>query len=138
MHFLSPAILDCAVNGRVTERAGNGDPQLAPHGVFPAAGQAVLCQTDDAWPSLCAVLGRKGLAADPAQPLAAGRLDRAGELDAAVAAWTAGLDAKSAACRLQEAGVAACPMNSSAECLADPRLAHRSHSCGQRTLGASR
>jgi benzylsuccinate CoA-transferase BbsF subunit len=38
LHFLAPAILDYTSNGRVGERAGNRDRELAPNGVYPAAG----------------------------------------------------------------------------------------------------
>ena len=69
LHYLSPALLDYTVNGRVASRAGNADPDLAPHGVYPAAGEdrwvAVACQDDAAWPALCRVLGRDDLGADP-------------------------------------------------------------------------
>ena len=70
----------------VDARAGNADPDMAPHGVYPAAGDdrwvAVACQDDAAWPALCRVLGRDDLAADrelagrrgPARP--AGRAGR--------------------------------------------------------------
>ena len=68
MHFLSPALLDRSVNGRIMERAGNSDRDLAPHGVYPATGEdrwvAVVCQDDSAWPALCGVIGRADLAAD--------------------------------------------------------------------------
>ena len=42
LHFLGPALLDYTVNGRVQGRVGNRDRDLAPHGVYPAAG-------DDRW-----------------------------------------------------------------------------------------
>ena len=131
MHFLSPALLDRSVNGRIMERAGNTDPHLAPHGVYPATGEdrwvAVACQGDQVWPALCGVLGRPDLAEDRDLQTGAGRLARQVELDAAVAAWTATKDPEDAACQLQAAGVAAYQVQNSAECLADPQLAHRSH-----------
>ena len=37
-HFLAPALLDHALNGRVPAPCGNDDPELSPHGVYPAAG----------------------------------------------------------------------------------------------------
>ena len=37
VHFLSPALLDHAVNGHEWTRNGNADPEMAPHGVYPAA-----------------------------------------------------------------------------------------------------
>ena len=38
-HFLAPALLDYALNGRVPAPCGNDDPELSPHGVYPAAGE---------------------------------------------------------------------------------------------------
>jgi len=131
LHYLGPAVLDYTVNGRVTERAGNRDRELAPHGVFPAAGDdrwvAIACQDDEAWPALCRVLGRDDLARDPGLRDAAGRRARADELDAVVAGWTAGRTAEATEQALQAAGVAVHAVNNSAECLADPHLAARGH-----------
>ena len=38
LQFLSPGLLDVEVNGHEFESLGNGDPALAPHGVYPVAG----------------------------------------------------------------------------------------------------
>ena len=131
LHYLSPALLDYTVNGRVAQRAGNRDAELAPHGVYPAAGDdrwvAVVCQHDAAWLALCAVLGRPDLAADPTLAGASGRLARAGELDRVLEAWTRDRPAEDIEQVLQEAGIAAHAVNNSAECLADPHLRARGH-----------
>ncbi len=131
LHYLAPAVLDYTVNGRVAERAGNTDATMAPHGVYPCAGDdrwvAIACQHDDAWHALCGVLGRVDLAGDDGLRHAAGRLARRAELDDAVAAWTAGRSAEEVEAKLVAAGVAAHAVNNSAECLADPQLAHRRH-----------
>ena len=131
LHYLTPAVLDWTANGRVATRDGNRDPEMTPHGVYPAAGEdrwvAVACQDDAAWPALCRVLGRDDLAADPLLAGAAGRLARREELDAAVAAWTAVRPEAEVEAVLIEAGVAAHVVGNSAECLADPQLRHRGH-----------
>ncbi|MGD9752898.1 MAG: CoA transferase [Acidimicrobiia bacterium] len=127
LHFLSPALLDAEVNGHDFESLGNGDATMAPHGVYPVRGQdrwvAVACQHDTAWKALAEELGVAELAAMPV----ADRLERRGELDALVASWTAGLDEHEAVSRLQALGVASHVVQNSAECLADPQLAHRGH-----------
>ena len=129
LQLLSPALLDWEVNGRMAGRHGNDDPDLAPHGVYPAGppGEdrwlAVVCTDDEQWRRLAAVIGRAELA-----DLTIGeRLERRGELDEAVAAWSAGRDPVGAQEELQRAGVAAHQVQHSAECLADPQLAHRGH-----------
>lgn len=131
LHFLTPAVLDYTVNGRVARRAGNTDPEMAPHGVYPAAGDdrwvAIACQDDDAWPALCQVLGRADLAEDAGLRHGGGRAARRDELDTAISAWTAARRAEEAEALLVRAGVAAHAVNNSAECLADLQLQHRQH-----------
>ena len=39
LHFLSPALLDYQVNGRVLNREGNRSFRSAPHGVYRCQGQ---------------------------------------------------------------------------------------------------
>src|SRR4030095_11191163 len=81
LHFLAPAILDYTVNGRVSERMGNRDPDHAPHGVYPVAGQsgsddrwiAIAVTSDAAWRSLCNVMARPDLRDDPRWATANGR-----------------------------------------------------------------
>ena len=127
LHLLSPALLDAEVNGREFASLGNGDAAMAPHGVYPVQGDdrwvALACVTDEAWSALAAELGQADLACLTLEE----RLARRDELDALVAAWTAPLEADEAERRLQAIGVAAHNVQNSAECLADPQLAHRGH-----------
>jgi crotonobetainyl-CoA:carnitine CoA-transferase CaiB-like acyl-CoA transferase len=127
LHLLSPALLDAEVNGREFVSLGNGDVSLAPHGVYPVQGDdrwvAVVCVTDEAWASLATELGRGDLACLTLEE----RLARRDELDALVAGWTAGFGPEEAEGRLQAIGVAVHNVQNSAECLADPQLAHRGH-----------
>lgn len=125
--FLAPALLDWSVNGRVMERTGNTDLEMVPHGVYPAAGEdrwvAVSCRDDADWARLAGVLGRPDLAS-----LTTGqRREREAELDALVAAWTAGRDPLEVEATLQAEQVPAHLVAGSADCLADPQLAHRHH-----------
>lgn len=127
LHFLAPALLDAAINGHDWESLGNGDASMAPHGVYPVRGEdrwvAVACEHDTAWKALAEELGRPQLASLSA----AERLERRTELDALVAQWTAQHDEEEAVQRLQAIGVASHVVQNSAECLADPQLAHRGH-----------
>ncbi|MFN0026026.1 MAG: CaiB/BaiF CoA transferase family protein [Acidimicrobiales bacterium] len=131
LHYLSPAILDYTVNGRVAARDGNRDRELAPHGVYPCSGEdrwvAIACQTDQTWPTLCTLIARPDLAAEAELSTAAGRHAHHDRIDEALTAWTAAHSAESAESALIEAGVAAHAVNNSAECLADPQLAARDH-----------
>jgi len=125
--FLAPALLEWTVNGVVAERAGNRDRDLAPHGVYPAAGTdrwvAIACRDDRDWSALAELLGRTDLAALPI----AERHRRHDELDELIAAWTSTRSDAEAEAALQARGVPAHLVASSVECLADPQLAYRGH-----------
>ena len=61
-------MLDFFINGREQVPAGNRDPDIAPHGVFPAAGDdrwlAIVAATDAEFKTLCEVLNAPSMAAD--------------------------------------------------------------------------
>src|SRR5215475_9063751 len=65
LHFLTPAILDYTVNGRIQEKMGNHDLSLAPHGVYPAVGKdrwiVLAIQTEQQWQALCSVMDKSEL-----------------------------------------------------------------------------
>jgi crotonobetainyl-CoA:carnitine CoA-transferase CaiB-like acyl-CoA transferase len=111
LHALAPAILDYSINGRVHVRAGTADPNHAPHGVYPAAGEqrwiAIACADDTQRAALVSLTG--------------------GLDDASISAWTALRDMDEATLLLQAAGVPAHSVQNSPECLADPQLVHLQH-----------
>jgi len=128
LHFLGPALLDHAVNDRLWTRVGNRDAHDAPHGVYPAAGTdrwiALAVRSDAQWAALCDLMGAP---ADLRCASAAERLARGDALDRTIAAWTRGQDAQTLADRLQDAGVPASPVQSSADLARDPQLRQRGH-----------
>ncbi|MPY96076.1 MAG: hypothetical protein GEV08_24355 [Acidimicrobiia bacterium] len=127
IHLLGAPLLDFGLHGRIAERRGNRDTWLAPHGVYPAAGEdrwvALAVQDDERWRALCHELGRDDLAG----LVASERLGRADELDEVVAAWTAPQQEDALEARLQALGVAAHAVQNTVECWHDPQLAHRGH-----------
>lgn len=131
LHFLAPAILDYTVNGRVEAAVGNADPDAAPHGVYPAAGDdrwiALAIRDDAQFAALASVLGDPALAADPRFATAVARRANADALDALVAAWTGTQDPHAAEAALQEVGVPAAVLATSEDLCRDPQLAHREH-----------
>jgi crotonobetainyl-CoA:carnitine CoA-transferase CaiB-like acyl-CoA transferase len=131
LHFLGPALLDFEVNGRVPERVGNRDPECAPHGVYPAAGDdrwvAIVADGDRAFASLCRAIDRPALSADARFATPSGRRRHAEALDTEIAAWTRTRDPHDIERRLQAAGVAASAVQDSAALCADVQLAHRGH-----------
>ncbi len=131
MQFLGPIIVSHAIGGTGRGRQGNRDADLAPHGVYPAAGDdqwiAIACQSDQQWKALCTLLRRPDLAGDPGLTSVAGRLARADEVDAELARSTATLNAQTAARLLRSEGIAAHAVQSSLECFTDHQLLHRGH-----------
>jgi crotonobetainyl-CoA:carnitine CoA-transferase CaiB-like acyl-CoA transferase len=132
--LLSPQLADYFDRGTVAQRRGNQDEQFAPHGVYRCQAEqgrdrfVAIAVCDDAqWQTLAGQLQRPDLAADPGLADAAGRLARADELDAAVAAWTATQRAQDVEARLQAQGVPAHLAVTSADWARDPQLAHRGY-----------
>ena len=127
VHFLTPALLDYVVNGTVQAAAGNADPVMAPHGIYPSAGDdqwvAIACRHDDDWRSLAGVLERPDLVDLSLDE----RRARSPELDDLVAAWTARHDPAAAAAMLIGRGVPAHAVQNSGECAVDEQLAHQNH-----------
>ena len=131
LHYLAPAVLEYTATGRIARRDGNNDVDFVPHGVYPASGEdrwlAVACQNDGLWPALAELIGRPDLGAAPSLQTAAGRRPRQGEIDAAIARWTAAQPEAAAQAALLARGIAAHAVQNSPECLADPQLIQRGH-----------
>jgi len=131
LHFLGPALLDYTVNGRAQSRAGNRDPNYAPHGVYPAAGTdcwiAIAVTNKEQWQALCAAMECPELLSDERFATPAARLAHADELDAQVAAWTKDQDPVHAEAALQARGVPSSAVRTLHELYTDPQLVHRGH-----------
>ena len=127
VHFLTPALLDYTVNHTVQSADGNADHVMVPHGIYPSAGEdqwvAIACRDDADWQALAGALGRDDLADLTVEQ----RRDRTLELDALVAAWTAGQEPAVAATTLVGLGVPAHAVQNSGECASDEQLAAQHH-----------
>jgi crotonobetainyl-CoA:carnitine CoA-transferase CaiB-like acyl-CoA transferase len=107
--LLGEALL-LAAAGEEPHRAGNDHPRMAPHGVYPAAGEdrwvSVAVSNDQERGALAQIVG--------------------GDLsDESLSAWTRTQDAGAAAERLQAAGIAAHASWTTPEIAADPHLHRR-------------
>ena len=131
IHFISPYLLDYQLTGRVLGRMGNRDPDMAPHGVYPARGDddwiAIAVRDDADWVRLCSALERPDLARDDRYATLAGRLALQDELDAAIAAWTESRTPAEGESILQAAGVPAHAVIRASSAVDDPQLVHRGH-----------
>ncbi|MCE7795337.1 CoA transferase [Sphingobium sufflavum] len=126
--LLGEALL-LAAAGQQPHRSGNDHPRMAPHGVYPAAGEdrwiAIAVGSDAGWRSFATLIGAAELADNPrfaTEPL---RHANRAALDVIVSQWTATLPAEDAAERLQAAGIAAHASWTTPEIAADPHLRTR-------------
>jgi benzylsuccinate CoA-transferase BbsF subunit len=140
LHFIAPAILDYTANGRNFARRGNDDPEMAPHGVYRAAGDdrwvAIACEDDARWPALCGTIDTLGPVRRSHANLGTRLADRE-RLNELVSAWTGERTAEECEALLQAAGVAASVVQTARDLAGDPQLAHlghfvyRPHPCGR-------
>lgn len=104
----------------------NDHPSMAPHDVFPCAGEdawvAIAVGSDAEFAALCEVIGRPELARDERFADVVSRWKRRRELDDPISAWTRRRTHYEAAATLQEAGVDAAPVLTIPELMDDPHL----------------
>ncbi|MEW5914533.1 MAG: CoA transferase [Thermodesulfobacteriota bacterium] len=126
VQFVAPALVDCALTGRIAQRLGNRGPQAAPQGVYACAGQdrwvAISVLNDDQWQGLVAALGSPAWAQDPELARLEGRLARAEELDRRLAQWAAPRQAPEVMALLQAHQVPAGVANDGRDLEQDPQL----------------
>ncbi len=120
-------LIAASAAGEPPPRRGNRSAAFAPQGVYPCRGDdawvAITVQSDQAWEALAALIG--GSLAGSALRDAGKRHRRHDAIDAEIAAWTRSRDAHDVANLLQEAGIAAGPVLSNLEMVADPHLRAR-------------
>ena len=131
IYSLSEVQLRHAASGEVPGRRGNRDERAAPHGVYPCRGDdrwiAIAVWSDADWALLVRAMGDPAWARDLRYATSAGRLAHQDELDAELAAWTRGFEPHALMRTLQAAGVEAGAVQTFADLLEDPQLAHRHH-----------
>ena len=122
--FCAPWLVQTQLDGGGVARLGNRHPRMAPHGVYPCAGDdawvAVACPHDRDWQALCTLISGLPAAADFAE-----RRAQEDRIDAAIAHWTRQHPKEEAAARLQEAGVPAGPVNTTPDMTADAQVRAR-------------
>jgi len=131
LSFLGPALLDHTVNGRVAERSGNRDRAMAPHVVYPCAGDdrwiAIACRDDRDWTALCESLELPELLRDPRFGSLAARRENQAELDGLLGGRTRNFAPLELQARLQNRQIPAHQVQNSAEAVTDPQLVSRGH-----------
>lgn len=123
------AVLDYTMNGRERPRMGNRDEAMAPHDVYPCSGDdrwvAIAVATDEEWRALCGAAGHPEWAHDPRFADAFSRHRHQDDLDRLLGGWTRCHTPEEMTHTLQAAGVAAAPVMSVFDLMADPHLAAR-------------
>jgi benzylsuccinate CoA-transferase BbsF subunit len=129
IQFITPAILDAQINGRVHERQGNRDPNAVPHGVYPCEGEDAWCAiaifNDEEWAGFCGSAEKPDWARDGRFRTAADRKANEDALDRLIADWTIRLKAHAVMERLQSGGVCAGIVQSVPDLFSCPQLLHR-------------
>lgn len=129
LHFLAPELVEYQVRGTLPRRAGNDDPGMSPHAIFPAAGEdqwiAIACETDRQWAALVREMGSAAPDGD-FSTLAQRKLCEPAIHDA-LARWTCAQDRYDLMAKLQAAGVPCGAVQRSSDLLQDPQLAHRKY-----------
>lgn len=127
-YFNGQSYIDATLNGADPVPLGNRNPDAAPHGVYPSAGEdewiAIAVADDAGWQSLCKTLGWEE---DWPQWSLSRRLAEQDQIDARLSEWTRTLDRAQAAELLQSHGVSAMPVMGPDDHHADPHLLEREY-----------
>ena len=126
MTVLPEAIISWTMNGVAPPRDGNRDADMAPHGVFRAAGDdrwvAIAIEDDAAWARFARCLGQPELVADTRFATLVARKRHEDELEELVAAWTRTRSPEETTALLQDAGIAAFTAATNRDVAEDPHL----------------
>jgi crotonobetainyl-CoA:carnitine CoA-transferase CaiB-like acyl-CoA transferase len=137
IQYLSPAIADYAINGRIVGRRGNDDDTCAPHNVYrckdetrPMTGTdeswcAIAVTNDEEWVQLCDAMGNPEWTRDARFSSADSRRANATSLDELLGRWTSQCTAHELMELLQDAGVPAGAVQNQSDLWNDPQLKHR-------------
>ena len=130
-YFLGPVILDYMANGRITERQGNRDPYMVPHGIFPCSGEdrwvAIAVSNSEEWEKFCRLLNKEKWLEDERFRTVTARKSNENELERLISEWTAQRTPAEVMDLLQKAGVPAGIVSNAQDLFNDPQLKHREH-----------
>ncbi|MBP0617694.1 CaiB/BaiF CoA transferase family protein [Jiella mangrovi] len=124
---LANQAMNALVTGNSPRRMGNAHPNIVPYQVFAAKDGhlIVACGNDRQFGALCRALDLGGLAADPAFATNPARVANRERLTALLSPAIARQDRAEIIAALEKAGVPGGPINTVAEALSEPQIAHR-------------
>lgn len=127
--LLPEALLHAALGRDVPEPRSVTETGAAPSGCFRCAGDdqwlALSVRSEADWRGLCRVMADAGLDAEPFAATAETRLAAKDEINARVAAWLRGRDARTVEAALHAESVPASRSRHMAEIVADPHMRER-------------
>ena len=126
---LRPYLIEQQLNGMQPPLSGNRHPAMAPHGIFPAAGNdrwltLAICSDAD-WTVLCSLAPDADWARDSRFATNDGRLAAVDALEAALGSWTRTFERDSLVGTLRAKGIASVPVLSVQEMWRHPHFAAR-------------
>ncbi len=126
---LRPYLLDSQINGRQTLPMGNRHADMAPHGIFQAAGAdawlTLAVASNAQWQVLTRLASDQAFASDARFQSLEGRLANQAELELLMSQWTSAQIRDDLVGRLRAAGIASSPVLSVEEQWTDPHFAAR-------------
>lgn len=129
LHYLTPGLLDTAVNDREPVRNGNAVNFAAPHNVYACKGEERWCtiaaMDDGQWNALCNAIGKPGLAIDPRFDTLQHRKENETVLDTVIEEWTIDRTPEEVMTSLQAVSVAAGIVENASDVFEDPQLRQR-------------
>ncbi len=127
LHFLAPALIDYFATGRVLEQRGNRSDRYAPHGAYRCRDEqgaerwiSIAVGGDHDWEALVGALGDPPC--DQRFATMLGRLENQPALDEFISGLVRGIEVWDLTARLQQAGVAAYPVQSCLDLHQDENL----------------
>jgi benzylsuccinate CoA-transferase BbsF subunit len=126
INYISPLVLDYAVNKRTLPLTGNKCAYASPHGAYRCKGDdrwvAITVLTDQEWEGFCRVVGNPEWTKEEQFITLAGRVKNSDELDGYVNAWTEKYTPERVMEMMQNAGVAAGVVATAQDSEADHQL----------------
>ena len=123
--MIGDVFMDFSLNKCIAQCDGNRHPDMAPHGLYPCTEEdwiSIAVPDDVAWRALCKAMEQPALADDPRFHIFPARKANEAALDALLADWTRGRNARELAALLQAQGIAAAKSANSLDLVADDHL----------------
>lgn len=131
INVLGPSLLNWSAEGELPARNGNRSIGVVPRGVFPCATDDTWCaievETALQWRGLADALGRPAWMDEASLQTASGRAARENEIERLLGDLTRKFESPALMALLQQHGVPASVVNTSADVLSDPQLAARDY-----------